>query len=87
MNTTQIAHALCADNSRDCWHSILPPWHDDDEEAAICRAFADVKYLKRQHAGLVEIWPLKKAQFDEDFRDKLMEIAADVHEQIQPHNA
>jgi hypothetical protein len=83
MTTARLATALCADSARECVRAIFPPMVLGDDEQLV-NAWHEVQGLRRQWAGLIEIWPHKKEQFDRDLDAKIMEIAADLYEVMSP---
>jgi len=81
MTTARLATALCANNRRDCVLAIIPPWKAGDD-APLCEAWDEVQELRRQWAGLIEIWPDRKDQFDRELDDKICEVAVKCYDKL-----
>ena len=84
MTVKAIASALCADSAEAADKTILASEdiYCDEFAAQVEAAWKQVRELKRQRAGLIEIWPGKAPKLNKDFDEALMKLAAELHEKI-----
>lgn len=83
MKTNTIASALCSERLEDADKRILSNDLWCDEFAArVEDAWRQVRELKRQRAGLDELFPAKKWKHERQFSAEVMDLAARVQEEI-----
>ena len=83
MTIQKIATALCADSAESADKGILTDetWCEDFS-ASVEDAWKQVRALKRQRQELDQIFPAKKCQHEREFSEQVMNLAAQLHEQI-----
>jgi hypothetical protein len=82
MTSRKIAGALCEASFEVCAKTIIPPWIDGADDLPAKNAWAQVQVLRRQRAELIEIFPHKKADLDQQFDDAVMKLAVQVYEEL-----
>jgi hypothetical protein len=84
MTAKKLALALMEPDWKTCVQTLLPPWCEgvEAEEARAKEAWRTVRTLRDQHDQLVQIFPHKKAELDQQFNKALMAEARAGHEAL-----
>ena len=82
MTVSKIADCLCEASLEACENSITPPWIEDEECSPVRDAWQQVRTLRHQRDGLVELWPDKRYLINQQFYDCVFEVARELYEQL-----
>lgn len=82
MTTQKIADCLCEADLEACAKSITPPWIDDDADSPVRDSWLQVRTLRRQRDGLIELWPHKRDLLNEQFDNCVRKLARKLYNQL-----
>ena len=82
MTVSKIADCLCEASLEACENSITPPWIEDEECSPVRDAWHQVRTLRRQRDGLIELWPQKRDLLNDQFYDCVRKIARKLYDQL-----